>query len=71
MRSFHLKAVKTFPSYGGSYEVRSLLVRSTSTLETVGQMRSSNLEAHRSSCESVLCDDGHELSSLPDQTTQG
>ena len=42
-----------------------------STLEEVGQLSPSNLEAHGSPCRLVLCDDGHELSSLPDQATQG
>ena len=38
-------------------------------LEAVGQLSPSNLEARGSSCESILCENGHKLSSLPDQAT--
>ena len=41
------------------------------TLEAVGQLNPSNIEARESPCGLALCDNGHELSSLRDQATQG
>ena len=41
------------------------------TLEAVGQLSPFNLEARGSPCGSILCDNGYELSSLLDQSTQG
>ena len=68
IRSLHMEAV-----------MRSLYVKAViwklwdlSTLEVVGQNEIPlNLEVRGSPCRLLLCDDSHELSSLPDQTTQG
>ena len=42
-----------------------------SFLKAVGQLSPSNLEACESRYRLVLCDNDYELSSLPDQATQG
>ena len=66
MRSLHLEVV-----------IGSLLVKVVKTLGSL-YFRGSwpnkippNVEARRSPYGSVLCDDDHELSSLPDQATKG
>ena len=61
------------PSLGGGYSNlslwRQLRLLGPSTLEAVGQLSPSNLEARGSPCGLVLCDNGHELSSLLNQAT--
>ena len=51
----------------GSSLRRQLKLLDSSTLEIVSRLSPSNLEARRSPCRPVLCDNSHELSSLPDQ----
>ena len=58
-------------NYLGPSLLRQLRLLGSSTLEAVGQLSPSNLKACGFSRGSVLCDDGHELRSLPDQTIQG
>ena len=62
--SLHLEAVMR------SLPVKAVKTMSPSTLETFGKNEIPlSLKARRFLCGSVLCDDGHELSSLLDQVT--
>ena len=63
-------------SVGGNYLDpslwRQLKLWDPSTLEAIGQNEiPPSLEVYGSPCRLVLCNDGHELSPLLDQTTQG
>ena len=60
----HLRDKIWVPSLGGSCTMgpsqwRQLKLLGHSILEVVDQLSLSNLEARRSPCGSVLCDDGH------------
>ena len=56
----------------GSLLMKVVKLLDPSTLEAVGQKWDPfNFEVRGSPCKLALCDDGHELSSLPDQATQG
>ena len=51
---------------------RHVVRRDPFNLEAYGQNDiPPSREAHESPCRLALCDEGHELSSLPDQATQG